>query len=110
MARIRSGWAPSRTRRESGQRRYSEGIASALAIAQRGGDDDRAERYRHALLLSMRFLLSLSIDDIESALVGGPEHVGAVRSALHRSGLRCDNAQHYLMSMLRSRALCWDSE
>ena len=89
---------------------YSEGIASALAIAQRAGDDDRAERYRHALLLSMRFLLSLSIDDIESALVGGPEHVGAVRSALHRSGLRCDNAQHYLMSMLRARALCWDSE
>ena len=89
---------------------YSEGIASALAIAQRAGDAERIERYRHALLLSMRFLLSLSIDDIESALVGGPEHVGAVRSALHRSGLRCDNAQHYLMSMLRARALCWDSE
>ena len=89
---------------------YSEGIASALSIAQRAGDDDRADRYRTALLLSMRFLLSLSLDGPEHALVGGPEHVGAVRSALHRSGLRCDNAQHYLMSMLRARALCWDSE
>ena len=89
---------------------YSEGIASALAIAQRAGDDERADRYRSALLLSMRFLLSLSLDGPEHALVGGAEHIGAVRSALHRSGLRCDNAQHYLMSMLRARALCWDSE
>lgn len=89
---------------------YSEGIASALSIAQRAGDDDRAERYRAALLLSMRFLLSLSLDGPEHALVGGPEHVGAVRSALHRSGLRCDNAQHYLMSMLRARALCWPED
>ena len=89
---------------------YSEGIASALSIAQRAGDEERIERYRAALLLSMRFLLSLSLDGAEFALVGGSEHVGAVRSALHRSGLRCDNAQHYLMSMLRARALCWDSE
>ena len=86
---------------------YSEGIASALSIAQRAGDEERAERYRSALLLSMRFLLSLSLDGPEHALVGGSEHVGAVRSALHRSGLRCDNAQHYVMSMLRARALCW---
>ena len=68
---------------------YSEGIASALAIAQRAGDDERADRYRLALLLSMRFLLSLSLDGPEHALVGGAEHIGAVRSALHRSGLRC---------------------
>ncbi len=87
---------------------YSEGIASALSIAQRAGDEERAERYRSALLSSVRFLLSLSLDGPEYALVGGSEHVGAVRSALHRSGLRCDNAQHYLMSMLRARALCWD--
>lgn len=86
---------------------YSEGIASALSIAQREGDEDRIERYRSALLLSVRFLLSLSLDGPEHALIGGNEHMGAVRSALHRSGLRCDNAQHYLMSMLRARALCW---
>ncbi len=89
---------------------YSEGIASALSIAQRAGDSERAEQYRAALLLSMRFLLSLSVDGIESALVGESEHIGGVRSALHRSGLRCDNAQHYVMSMLRARGLCWESE
>ena len=89
---------------------YSEGIASALSIAQRAGDEERAEKYRSALLLSMRFLLSLSLDGPEHALVAGSEHIGAVRSALHRSGLRCDNAQHYLMSMLRARALCWNDE
>ena len=86
---------------------YSEGIAGALSIAKRAGDEERVERYRSALLLSMRFLLSLSLEGVEHALVGGSEHVGAVRSALHRSGLRCDNAQHYVMSMLRARALCW---
>ena len=87
---------------------YSEGIAGALAIARRAGDAERAERYRAALLLSMRFLLSLSLEGVEHALIGGPEHIGGVRSALHRSGLRCDNAQHYLMAMLRARALCWE--
>ncbi len=86
---------------------YSEGIVSALAIAQRDGNAERAERYRESLILSMRFLLSLSLDGPEHALVGGPEHIGGVRSALHRPGLRCDNAQHYLMSMIRARALCW---
>ena len=89
---------------------YSEGIASALSIAQRAGDEERAERYRMALLLSMRFLLSLSLEGAEHSLVGSSDHVGAVRSALHRSGLRCDNAQHYLMSMLRARALCWSDD
>ena len=87
---------------------YCEGIASALAIAQRDGNDDLAEFFRLSLLDSMRFLLSLQLDGVETALIGGPEHAGAVRSALHRSGLRCDNAQHYLMSMLRARALCFD--
>ncbi len=89
---------------------YSEGIASALAIAQRDGDAERVERYRASLQLAMRFLLSLQLDGPETALVGGAEHVGGVRSALHRSGLRCDNAQHYLMSMLRARALCFGEE
>ena len=86
---------------------YSEGIAAALAIAQRADDVEQTEMFRSTLLDSMRFLLSLQLDGIETALVGGPEHAGAVRSALHRSSLRCDNAQHYLMSMLRARALCW---
>ncbi len=89
---------------------YSEGIVSALAIAQRDGDQERVERYRESLILSLRFLLQLTLDGPEHALVGGPEHIGGVRSALHRSGLRCDNAQHYLMSMLRARALCWDAD
>jgi len=89
---------------------YSEGIVSALAIAQRDGDEERVERYRESLILSMRFLLQLSLDGPEHALVGGPELIGGVRSALHRSGLRCDNAQHYLMAMLRARALCWPDE
>lgn len=89
---------------------YSEGLASALAIAQRAGDEDRAERYRSALLLAMRFLLQLTVEASEVSLVGGAEQIGAVRSALHRDSLRCDNAQHFIMSALRARALCWPDE
>ena len=87
---------------------YSEGLASALAIAQRAGDEERAERYRAALLSAMRFLLQLTVESSEVALVGESEQIGAVRSALHRDSLRCDNAQHFVMSALRSRALCWE--
>ena len=84
---------------------YSEGIAAALALAQRAGDADRAARYREALIGAMRFLLQLTVEASDAPLVAGAEHVGAVRSALHRPGLRCDNAQHLIMSALRTRAL-----
>ena len=84
---------------------YSEGIAAALALAQRAGDADRAARYREALIGAMRFLLQLTVEASDTPLVAGAEHVGAVRSALHRPGLRCDNAQHLIMSALRTRAL-----
>ena len=89
---------------------YSEGLASALAIAQRAGDEDRAKRYQQALLLAMRFLLQLTVEASEVALVGGTDQIGAVRSALHRDSLRCDNAQHFIMASLRARALCWPNE
>ncbi len=84
---------------------YSEGITAALALAQRAGDADRAARYREALIGAMRFLLQLTVEASDAPLVAGAEHVGAVRSALHRPGLRCDNAQHLIMSALRTRAL-----
>lgn len=84
---------------------YSEGIAAALALAQRVGDADRSARYREALIGAMRFLLQLTVEASDAPLAAGAEHVGAVRSALHRPGLRCDNAQHLIMSALRTRAL-----
>ena len=84
---------------------YSEGIAAALALAQRVGDADRGARYQEALIGAMRFLLQLTVEASDAPLVAGAEHVGAVRSALHRPGLRCDNAQHFIMSALRTRAL-----
>ena len=99
-----------RSHHRLGTAAYGEGLASALAIAQRSGDEDRAERYREALLLAMRFLLQLQVEPSEVPLVGESEHAGAVRSALHRDSLRCDNAQHFVMSMLRARSLCWPGE
>ena len=55
----------------------------------------------------MRFLLQLTVDASDAPLIGGDEHIGAVRSALHRSSLRCDNAQHFIMAALRTRALAF---
>ncbi len=86
---------------------YAEGIASALALAQRVGDAEREARYRASLLGAMRFLLQLTVEASDAPLVGGDEQIGALRSALHRPGLRCDNAQHFIMSALRARALAF---
>ena len=86
---------------------YAEGIAAALGLARRVGDEQREARYEAALRSAMRFLLQLTVDASDAPLVGGDEHIGAVRSALHRSSLRCDNAQHFIMSALRTRALAF---
>ena len=86
---------------------YAEGIASALALAQRVGDAKREARYRASLLGAMRFLLQLTVEASDAPFVGGDEQIGALRSALHRPGLRCDNAQHFIMSALRARALAF---
>ena len=86
---------------------YAEGIAAALSLARRVGDEGREARYEAALRSAMRFLLQLTVDASDAPLIGGDEHIGAVRSALHRSSLRCDNAQHFIMSALRTRALAF---
>lgn len=86
---------------------YAEGIASALALAQRVGDAEREARYRASLLGAMRFLLQLTVEASDAPFIGGDEQIGALRSALHRPGLRCDNAQHFIMSALRTRALAF---
>lgn len=87
---------------------YAEGIAAALSLARRSGDQDREARYQAALLAAMRFLLQLTVEPSDVPLIGGDEQIGAVRSALHRPGLRCDNAQHFIMAALRTRALAFE--
>ena len=89
---------------------YAEGIAAALSLARRVGDEQREARYDAALRSAMRFLLQLTVDASDAPLIGGDEHIGAVRSALHRSSLRCDNAQHFIMSALRTRALAFPQD
>ena len=79
---------------------YTEGMLRALALARRVGDEDRVARYSDSVRDAMRFLLQLSMEDADLAFVGGPEHRGAIRSSLRRRNLRCDNAQHFIMSAL----------
>ena len=79
---------------------YTEGMLRALTLARRAGDEDRAARYGNSVRMALRFLLQLSMEDADLVFVGGPEHRGAVRSSLRRRNLRCDNAQHFIMSAL----------
>ena len=79
---------------------YTEGMIRALALARRVGDQDRARRYEESVRLAMRFLLSLTMQEVDLVYVGGREHLGAVRSSLQRRNLRCDNAQHFARAAL----------
>ena len=88
---------------------YTEGIAAALALAQRTEDTERIARYERSTKDAARFLLQLQQSAQETELASDPDHIGAIQSALHRQTLRCDNAQHFSMSLLATRALCWPS-
>lgn len=86
---------------------YTEGIAAALAIAQRTENTEQAAKYEQSTKTAARFLLQLQQSPQDAQLTTNPDHIGAPQSALHRQTLRCDNAQHFLMSLLATRALCW---
>ena len=87
---------------------YTEGMVSALAIARRRGDADRARRYERSVLLAMRFLLQLQLEPPDLIFIPGEGHRGAVRHTLTSRLLRCDNAQHFLMAALRAAPLLDD--
>ena len=94
---------------------YMEGMISALQIARRHDDKERAGRYRRCLLLALRFLLSLTLEPPDLALLphpgeGATSHRGAVRRSLRSPTLRCDNAQHLLMAALRTALLLTDDD
>ena len=89
---------------------YTEGIAAALALAKRTEDEERIVRYEQSAKAAARFLLQLQQAAGDPAIATGDPHIGAVQSALHRQSLRCDNAQHFLMSLLAVRALCWAND
>lgn len=89
---------------------YTEGIAAALALAKRTEDEERTARYEQSAKAAARFLLQLQQVTRDPAIAAGDLHTGAVQSALHRQSLRCDNAQHFLMSLLAARALCWPDD
>ena len=94
---------------------YMEGMISALQIARRHDDKERAGRYRGCLLLALRFLLSLTLEPPDLALLphpgeGATSHRGAVRRSLRSPTLRCDNAQHLLMAALRTALLLTDDD
>ena len=89
---------------------YTEGIAAALALAQRVGDEERIARYDQSARSAARFLLQLQLLAPDAHVSSSSDQMGAVQSALHRQSLRCDNAQHFLMSLLATRALCWPGD
>ena len=89
---------------------YTEGIARALLLARRVGDAEREARYLESLRGAARFLLQLTVDEADGPMFGPPEQRGAVRSALHRRSLRCDNAQHFIMAATQAALLAYAAE
>lgn len=89
---------------------YTEGMLRALVIAKLENDHLRATQYTRSVATAARFLLQLQVEAPDLPFIGGEEQRGAVRASLRRRSLRCDNAQHFLMVMLRASALLTDGE
>ena len=89
---------------------YTEGMIRAFAIATLAKDEARIERYRRSVATGLRFLLQLQIERSDLAFIGAEDHLGAVRGSLRLRNLRCDNAQHFLMAMLRASVVLQNEE
>ena len=74
---------------------YTEGLAYALDTAIRSGDAAREKRYREALHLALRNLISLQYTAEEAASFEHPTWVrGALRTKRGSDYIRIDTTQH----------------
>ncbi|MFH1809668.1 MAG: hypothetical protein ABIJ09_13055 [Pseudomonadota bacterium] len=81
---------------------YLEGLAEGLRLALQHGDAERAARYRQHLLLGLRWLGVLQIDDVDATYASDPRARGGVRQSLEVPLLRIDNTQHSISALVRS--------
>lgn len=82
---------------------YLEGLADALDLAARAGDEDRAAAYARAIAAGIRNLRQLQFkDEADMFYVSERARVaGALRTNPYDNSIRIDNVQHGLMALLK---------
>ena len=74
---------------------YVEGLAYAYRLAEELGDE-RAEKYKEAVLLGVRSLMQLQFKEGDEKVLGG------VRKTVDNNELRIDNTQHTVMAFIQA--------
>ena len=73
---------------------YIEGLAYAYRLAEELGDE-RAEKYKEAVLLGARSLMQLQFKEGDEKVLGG------IRKTVSDNELRIDNTQHSIMAFIQ---------
>jgi orotate phosphoribosyltransferase/AMMECR1 domain-containing protein len=80
---------------------YSEGVASALALASESGDSENWHVYWDSSRRALAFLDRLIIQKRDSSVLPNADAaLGGVRASLYRSEIRVDFVQHLLSALL----------
>ncbi|UCG32181.1 MAG: hypothetical protein JSU68_11000 [Phycisphaerales bacterium] len=83
---------------------YLEGFASALDLARRVGDAERAQHYEQVVRAAARFVMQLIVKPEEAFFHQRPDQtLWGVRTFLTDTRLRIDHVQHALVSLIQTR-------
>ncbi|HEY3581600.1 MAG TPA: hypothetical protein VGK82_13685, partial [Pyrinomonadaceae bacterium] len=84
---------------------YLEGIAAALSVAAKIGDQTRHETYHRSFTNAYTFLDQLIIQDRDKSILPNADYaLGGLRQGLYYSEIRTDFVQHSLSALLEFRA------
>jgi hypothetical protein len=85
-------------------------FADGLALAERIGDRERAERYRRVVLSAARFVLQLEMSEAGAYYVRSRiDAVGGIRASPWNNSLRADHASEALMALIQARRAIFSS-
>lgn len=83
---------------------YLEGFASALELARRVGDAERAKNYERVIRSATRFVIRLIVKPEEAFFHQRPDQtLWGVRTFLTDTRLRIDHVQHALVCLIKTR-------
>ena len=74
---------------------YVEGLTYAYKLAKELGDNERAAKYKGAVLLGARSLMQLQFKE------GNKKVLGGIRKTIDNNELRIDNTQHTVMAFIQ---------
>ncbi len=80
---------------------YSEGLADALSIAKKIGED-KSKKYSEALKKAARFMLQLQFNEKNTYYIKQPKlAIGGFKKSLANETIRVDNQQHCASAILK---------